>query len=90
MDHASIYYTTCIGAVNLKEAQKGLLYTGLLKILVPLIIVLPGLIAFYYFGGAYYEDQDNIYPLLVKKVMPLWLTGFFCCRNDGGNFKYVQ
>lgn len=66
-----------LGAVNLKEAQKGLLFTGLLKILVPLIIVLPGLIAFYYFGDAYYNDQDSIYPLLVKKVMPIWLTGFF-------------
>jgi SSS family solute:Na+ symporter len=66
-----------LGAVNLKEAQKGLLYTGLLKILVPLIIVLPGLIGFYYFGDSLYENPDSVYPLLVKKVLPLWLTGFF-------------
>jgi SSS family solute:Na+ symporter len=66
-----------LGAVNLKEAQKGLLYTGLLKILVPLIIVLPGLIGFYYFGDSLYDNPDNVYPLLVKKVLPLWLTGFF-------------
>ncbi|MFX0557590.1 solute:sodium symporter family transporter [Maribacter sp. CXY002] len=66
-----------LGAVNLKEAQKGLLFTGLLKILVPLIIVLPGLIGFYYFGESLYDNPDNVYPELVKKVMPLWLTGFF-------------
>ena len=66
-----------LGAVNLKEAQKGLLFTGLLKILVPLIIVLPGLIGFYYFGESLYDNPDNVYPLLVKKVLPLWLTGFF-------------
>ncbi|MGB6153612.1 MAG: solute:sodium symporter family transporter [Pricia sp.] len=66
-----------LGAVNLKEAQKGLLYTGLLKILVPLVIVLPGLIGFYYFGESLYDTPDNVYPLLVKKVLPLWLTGFF-------------
>lgn len=66
-----------LGAVSLKEAQKGLLYTGLLKILVPLIIVLPGLIAFYYFGESFYDNPDSVYPELVKKVMPLWLTGFF-------------
>ncbi|MBT8314543.1 MAG: solute:sodium symporter family transporter [Maribacter sp.] len=66
-----------LGAVNLKEAQKGLLYTGLLKILVPLIIVLPGLIGFYYFGESLYDNPDNVYPMLVKKVLPLWLTGFF-------------
>jgi len=66
-----------LGAVNLKEAQKGLLFTGLLKILVPLIIVLPGLIGFYYFGESLYDNPDSVYPELVKKVMPLWLTGFF-------------
>ncbi|MEX0289418.1 MAG: solute:sodium symporter family transporter [Flavobacteriaceae bacterium] len=66
-----------LGAVNLKEAQKGLLYTGLLKILVPLVIVLPGIIGFYYFGETLYDNPDSVYPLLVKKVLPAWLTGFF-------------
>jgi len=50
-----------LGAVSIKEAQKGLLYTGVLKILIPLVIVLPGVIGFY----------------LVKKVLPVWMTGFF-------------
>lgn len=65
------------GAKNLVEAQKGLIYTGVLKLLVPLIIVLPGLIAFYYFKDAYYETPDLIYPMLVKKVLPAYLYGFF-------------
>lgn len=66
-----------LGAVNLKEAQKGLLFTGLLKILVPLVIVLPGLIGFYYFGEEFYDNPDSVYPNLVKMVLPDWLTGFF-------------
>jgi SSS family solute:Na+ symporter len=66
-----------LGAVSLKEAQKGLLYTGLLKILVPLISVLPGLIGYYYFGEGLYDNPDHVYPLLVKKILPGWLTGFF-------------
>ncbi|MEO9511272.1 MAG: solute:sodium symporter family transporter [Flavobacteriaceae bacterium] len=65
------------GAKNLVEAQKGLIYTGVLKLLVPLIIVLPGLIAFYYFKDTYYETPDLIYPMLVKKVLPAYLYGFF-------------
>ena len=80
-----IYYWTmhqsiiqrALGAVSLKEAQKGLLFTGLLKILIPFIIVLPGIIAFYYFGDTLYDDSDSVYPVLVKKVLPLWMTGFF-------------
>ena len=66
-----------LGARDLAEAQKGLLFTGALKVLVPLIIVLPGVIAYYYFGDALYENQDMIYPELVKRVLPLSLVGFF-------------
>ncbi|MEQ8688464.1 MAG: solute:sodium symporter family transporter, partial [Imperialibacter sp.] len=65
------------GAKNLAEAQKGLLYTGVLKLFVPLIIVLPGVIGFYYFGDSLYDNQDLIYPELIKKVLPVGLTGFF-------------
>jgi len=66
-----------LGAKNLKEAQKGLLFTGVLKILVPFIIIVPGVIGFYYYGDSMYENQDHIYPILVKKVLPLGLSGFF-------------
>ncbi|MDG1968479.1 MAG: solute:sodium symporter family transporter [Flavobacteriaceae bacterium] len=66
-----------LGAKNLKEAQKGLLFTGLLKILVPLIIILPGVIGFYYFGDLYYDRQDMIYPELIKKVLPAGFVGVF-------------
>lgn len=66
-----------LGAISLKEAQKGLLFTGILKILMPLVIVLPGIIGFYYFGDTLYDRQDTVYPELVKRVMPVWMTGFF-------------
>ena len=66
-----------LGAKNLVEAQKGLLYTGVLKILVPSIIILPGVIGFYYYGDSLYENQDMIYPELIKKVLPLSLVGVF-------------
>ncbi len=66
-----------LGAKNLREAQRGLLFTGVLKIVVPIIIVLPGVIGFYYFGDSMYENQDHIYPALIKKVLPLGLAGFF-------------
>ncbi|AIZ43563.1 solute:sodium symporter family transporter [Cellulophaga baltica] len=66
-----------LGAKNLVEAQKGLLYTGVLKILVPIIIILPGVIGFYYFGDSLYDKQDMIYPELIKKVLPIGLVGIF-------------
>lgn len=65
------------GAKNMAEAQKGLLLTGMFKILIPLIIVLPGIIAYYYYSDQYYDNQDFIYPVLLGRVMPLGLLGFF-------------
>ena len=66
-----------LGAKSLIEAQKGLLFTGILKIIIPFIIVLPGVIGYYYFGESLYENQDMIYPELIKKVLPLGLVGLF-------------
>ena len=66
-----------LGAKNLAEAQKGLLFTGVLKLFVPVIIILPGIIGFYYFQDTFYENQDMIYPELIKKIFPTTLIGFF-------------
>ena len=66
-----------LGAKNLIEAQKGLLFTGVLKILVPVIIILPGVIGFYFYGETFYDKQDMIYPELIKRVLPAGLAGLF-------------
>jgi len=65
-----------LGAKNLKEGQKGLLLASFIKILGPIIVVLPGLIAFHVFGGGL-ESTDSAYPMLVKKVLPGAWVGFF-------------
>ncbi len=65
-----------LAAKNLKEGQKGLLLAAFIKILGPLIVVLPGIIAFYVFKGEL-EIADQAYPKLVKEVLPAGLLGFF-------------
>ena len=40
-------------------------------------IALPGVIGFYYFGDSLYGEQDTTFPVLVKKVVPVYLIGFF-------------
>jgi SSS family solute:Na+ symporter len=64
------------GAKDLKEGQKGLLLASFIKILGPLIVVLPGLIAYHIFEGNL-ESADSAYPMLVKKVLPTAWVGFF-------------
>lgn len=65
-----------LGAKNLKEGQKGLLLAGFIKILGPIIVVLPGIIAFHMFQGNL-DTADSAYPMLVKKVLPTAWVGFF-------------
>ncbi|MGB7393220.1 MAG: solute:sodium symporter family transporter [Pricia sp.] len=65
-----------LGAKNLAEGQKGLLLASFLKILGPLILVLPGMIAYYYFEGGL-DSSDLAYPELVRAVLPKPMVGFF-------------
>jgi len=65
-----------LGAKDLKEGQKGLLLASFIKTLGPIIVVLPGIIAFHLFQGNL-ETADSAYPMLVKKVLPTAWVGFF-------------
>ncbi|MEJ1221119.1 solute:sodium symporter family transporter [Sediminicola sp. 1XM1-17] len=65
-----------LGAKNLAEGQKGLLLAAFFKILGPLILVLPGMIAYHYFEGGL-ASSDLAYPELVRAVLPKPLVGFF-------------
>lgn len=64
-----------LGAKDLKEGQKGLLFAGVLKIFGPIIVVLPGIIAYQLFSDL--EVADQAYPRLVTEVLPFPLRGFF-------------
>jgi SSS family solute:Na+ symporter len=64
------------GAKSLKEGQKGVLLAAFVKFLIPIIVVLPGIIAYNMFGSEL-TDADASYPELVRRVLPGSLLGFF-------------
>jgi SSS family solute:Na+ symporter len=73
-----------LGAKNLEEGQKGVVWAGFLKVLTPFIIIVPGVIAFYIYGGGLNAQQaDMIYPQLVADVLPKPLLGFFAAAMMG-------
>lgn len=75
-----------LGAKSLAEGQKGVLFTGFLKLLVPLMMVLPGIIAFHLYGPDI-GGLDKAYPRLVADVLPGWLSGFFLAVLLGAVFS---
>jgi len=73
-----------LGARNLAEGQKGVLLAACFKLLGPLVIVLPGVLAFHMFKNQLSPDDYLLaYPMLVKTVLPPALTGFFAAVMVG-------
>ena len=72
-----------LGAKNLKEAQKGAVFAGFLKIMTPLIIVVPGVICALAYPGMDWGSGDSAYPMLVAEVMPKPILGFFAAVMFG-------
>ncbi len=70
------------GASSLAEGQKGVLLTGGLKLLGPLYLVVPGLIAFHLLSSQGIKP-DQAYGMLVKQVLPAPLAGFFAAVMVG-------
>ncbi|MEM9160337.1 MAG: solute:sodium symporter family transporter [Verrucomicrobiota bacterium] len=67
----------CFGARSLKEGQKGVLIAGFFKILNVFYIAIPGVIAFHLYGSGHFDNNDWVYPTLVRDVMPPIFVGFF-------------
>lgn len=73
-----------LGAKNLAEGQKGVLIAACFKLLGPIAIVLPGVIAFYLFKDQLApEDAMLAYPMLVNEILPDPLVGFFAAVMVG-------
>ncbi|WP_261905427.1 solute:sodium symporter family transporter [Vibrio fortis] len=76
-----------LGAKNLKEGQKGVILAGAIKVVTPLFLIIPGIIAYHMFGtvdatGQSYE-ADTMYTRLVNEVLPKPLVGFFLAAMFG-------
>ena len=60
---------------TIKEAQKGVMAAAAIRLLiVPMIVVVPGIVAFKLFGDV---PQDGAYGAIVGAVLPPWLSGAF-------------
>ena len=74
-----------LAAKSIDEAKKGLVFAGFLKILIPFIVVLPGICAYYimqdpqafssiHFAGSI-NRADDAYPWLIRNFTPTGIKG---------------
>ncbi len=80
-----------LGAKSLAEGQKGVLFSGFFKVLVPIMMMIPGVIAFHLYGGPSSPDGlssiDLAYPRLIRDVLPTYASGFFLAVLLGAVFS---
>ena len=80
-----------LAAKNLAEGQKGVLFSGFFKVMVPFIMMLPGVIAFHLYGAVGSETGldsiDLAYPQLIRDVLPVYAMGFFLAVLLGAVFS---
>ena len=78
---AGIYYfganqyiiQKAFGAKSLKEAQKGMVFAGYLKLILPFVVVIPGIVAFAL--SADISKPDEAYPWLLENIVPSGIKG---------------
>lgn len=68
-----------LAAKNLSEAQKGLLVGGLIKYVMAVLIVIPGIALVGILGENGLTEPDMAFPYLVKTYLPIGLKGIILC-----------
>ncbi len=75
-----------LGAASLAEGQKGVLFSGFFKVMVPFMMMIPGIIAFHLYGPGL-ASIDLAYPQLIRGVLPFYLSGLFLAVLLGAVFS---
>lgn len=67
-----------LAAKSLLEGQKGILFAASIKLVIPFIVVFPGIMAFQLYGDEVMATSgtgDGAYPYLLRQVLPVGLMG---------------
>ncbi len=63
-----------LGARSIEEGQKGVLFGATLKLIIPFIVVFPGILAFELYADEI-ANPDQAFPVLISKLLPAGLVG---------------
>lgn len=78
-----------LGAKSLEEGQKGILLAATIKLIIPFIVVFPGIIAFELYGNQI-DKADAAYPYLVKQLLPAGLVGIVMAALLGATMSTLD
>jgi SSS family solute:Na+ symporter len=78
----------CLGARSEWDARMGVVFAGFMKILLPLLVVIPGIVAFRLYPGL--SDKDQAFPTLVRELVPVGLSGIVMAGLASGMLSHIS
>ncbi len=78
----------CLGARSEWDARMGVVFAGFMKIVLPLLVVIPGIVAFQLFPGL--KDADQAFPSLVRELVPAGLSGIVMAGLASGMLSHIS
>jgi SSS family solute:Na+ symporter len=78
----------CLGARSEWDARIGVVFAGFMKIVLPLLVVIPGIVAFRLFPGL--ADKDQAFPTLVRELVPRGLSGIVMAGLASGMLSHIS
>jgi SSS family solute:Na+ symporter len=78
----------CLGARSEWDARMGVVFAGFMKVLLPLLVVIPGIVAFKLYPGL--SDKDQAFPTLVRELVPAGLNGVVMAGLASGMLSHIS
>jgi SSS family solute:Na+ symporter len=78
----------CLGGRSEWDARMGVVFAGFMKILLPMLVVIPGIIAFRLYPNL--VDKDQAFPTLVRELVPLGLSGIVMAGLASGMLSHIS
>ncbi len=78
-----------LAAKNLAEGQKGILFAAVMKLMIPFLIVMPGIMAYQLYGNTLGRPEEA-YPHMMKTILPVGFRGIMFAALAGAIISTVN
>ena len=72
-----------LAAKSILHGQMGVLFAAFLKLLIPFIVIFPGIMAYQLYSDQLATNPDAAYPLLIRNLIPIGIRGFIFAAIAG-------
>ena len=72
-----------LAAKSIRQGQMGVMFAAFLKLLIPFIVIFPGIMAYQLYSDQLAATPDAAYPLLIRNLIPIGIRGFIFAAIAG-------